>query len=78
MISWQLQDQGLGVILPTGLTADSHEQRLGIKIAATVTPKKGERLSLTSLLNFQLKFGISVRIILHVLDINFVKNYILT
>jgi SNF2 family DNA or RNA helicase len=55
LIAWQLQDKGLGVILPTGLTAGSNEQRLGIKISATVTPKKGERLSLTSLLNFQLK-----------------------
>ncbi|QGZ91041.1 DEAD/DEAH box helicase [Microcystis aeruginosa] len=54
-IAWQLQEQGLGVILPRGLTAGSNEQRLGIKIAASVTPKKGERLSLTSLLNFQLK-----------------------
>ncbi|MEG3435747.1 DEAD/DEAH box helicase [Pannus brasiliensis CCIBt3594] len=54
-IAWQLQDRGLGVILPDGLAAGSNETRLGIKIEANVTPKKGERLSLKSLLNFQLK-----------------------
>jgi SNF2 family DNA or RNA helicase len=54
-IAWQLQDRGLGVILPIGLAPGSNEKRMGIKIEAAVTPKKGERLSLKSLLNFQLK-----------------------
>lgn len=54
-IAWQLQDTGLGVILPPGLALGNNEQRLGIKIEAEVTPKKGERLSLKSLLNYNLK-----------------------
>lgn len=54
-IAWQLQDNGLGVSLPEGLALGNNEQRLGIKIEAEVTPKKGERLSLKSLLNYNLK-----------------------
>lgn len=54
-IAWQLQDKGMGVILPPGLSSGNSEQRLGIKIEAEVTQKKGERLSLKSLLNYNLK-----------------------
>jgi SNF2 family DNA or RNA helicase len=54
-IAWQLQDKGMGVILPPGLALGNSEKRLGIKIEAEVTPKKGERLSLKSLLNYNLK-----------------------
>jgi SNF2 family DNA or RNA helicase len=54
-IAWQLQDRGFGVILPEGLAPGGNEKRMGIKIEAGVIPKKGERLSLKSLLNFQLK-----------------------
>ena len=57
-IIWQLQDVGLGVILPEGLTQGSKETRLGIKVEAEVTTKKGERLSLKSLLNYKLKLVI--------------------
>ncbi|NES87113.1 MAG: DEAD/DEAH box helicase, partial [Moorea sp. SIO2B7] len=57
-IAWQLQDNGLGVILPPGLASGAGENRLGIKISAEVEQKKGERLSLKSLLKFKLDLGI--------------------
>lgn len=57
-IAWQLQDNGLGVILPPGLASGTNEKRLGVKIEAKVTPKKGERLSLKSLLKYNLKVAI--------------------
>lgn len=54
-IAWQLQDNGLGVILPKGLGIDNNEKRLGVKIEAEVIQKKGERLNLQSLLKYNLK-----------------------
>ncbi len=62
-IAWQLQDNGLGVIVPPSLVSGAQEKRLGIKIEAEVTPKKGERLSLKSLLNYELKLAIGDQII---------------
>jgi SNF2 family DNA or RNA helicase len=55
---WQLQDSGLGIKLPPGLASETDEQRLGIKIQAQVTPKKGERLNLKSLLKYDLKIAV--------------------
>lgn len=55
---WQLQDNGLGVILPLGLASGNKEKRLGITIEAEVKPKKGERLGLKTLLNYQIKLAI--------------------
>lgn len=60
--AWQLQDNGLEVILPKGLAAGTEEKRLGIKIKAEVTPKKGERLSLKTLLKFNLNLAIGDKI----------------
>ncbi len=57
-IAWQLQDNGLGVILPSGLRSGEGEQRLGIKINASVSQKKGERLGLKSLLKYKLNIAI--------------------
>lgn len=57
-IAWQLEDNGLGIILPNGLATGSNEKRLGVKIEAKVTPKKGEKLSLHSLLNYTLKVAV--------------------
>jgi SNF2 family DNA or RNA helicase len=57
-IAWQLQDSGLGVVLPPGLASDTQESRLGIKINAEVSSKKGERLSLKSLLEYKLEIAI--------------------
>lgn len=57
-IAWQLQENGLGVILPPGLSRGAGEQRLGIKITAEVNQKKGERLSLKSLLNYKLDIAV--------------------
>jgi hypothetical protein len=56
--AWQLQDQGLGVIVPPSLTGGVAEKRLGLKIQGQVTPQKGERLTLKSLLQYQLKLVI--------------------
>ena len=56
--AWQLQDSGLGVILPDSLTSGTGEKRLGIKIEAKVNRKKGERLGLQSLLQYKLKLAI--------------------
>jgi SNF2 family DNA or RNA helicase len=62
-IAWQLQDVGLAVKLPPGLASGAEEKRLGIKIQAAITPKKGERLSLKSLLNYDLNIAVGDRII---------------
>jgi SNF2 family DNA or RNA helicase len=57
-IAWQLQDNGLGVIVPTGLTPGNQEQRLGIKMTASVNQRKDERLSLQSLLKYKLEIAV--------------------
>jgi SNF2 family DNA or RNA helicase len=57
-IAWQLQDRGLGVILPPGLAIGESEQRLGIKITAEVTQSKKERLNLQSLLKYNLEIAV--------------------
>ncbi len=62
-IAWQLQDNGLGVIFPPGLATGAGEKRLGVKIEAKVSPKKGERLSLTSLLKYNLKVAVGDKIL---------------
>jgi SNF2 family DNA or RNA helicase len=58
---WQLRDNGLGVILPPGLTNDNREQRLGIKMTASVSQRKGERLSLQSMLKYKLEIAVGDR-----------------
>ncbi len=60
-IAWQLQNNGLGVILPPGLASGESEQRLGIKITAGVDKKKGDRLSLQSLLKYKLEIAVGER-----------------
>ena len=55
---WQLQDNGLGVILPQGLNSGVDEKRLGVKIEAKVSLSKGERLNLSTLLNYNLKVAV--------------------
>ncbi|MEM7594243.1 MAG: SNF2-related protein, partial [Cyanobacteria bacterium P01_A01_bin.83] len=60
-IAWQLRDNGLGVIVPSGLTSDNSEQRLGIKMTASVPQKKGERLSLHSMLKYKLEIAVGDR-----------------
>jgi SNF2 family DNA or RNA helicase len=62
-IAWQLQDSGLGVKLPPGLASGTEERRLGIQLKAEVNPKKGERLNLKSLLNYELKIAVGDRAI---------------
>lgn len=57
-IAWQLQDNGLGVKLPPGLSVGEGEQRLGIKITAEVKQKKKERLNLQSLLQYKLEVAV--------------------
>ena len=53
--AWKLQDNGIGVILPPGLTEGSgQESHLGLKVRAQVPPRKTrQRLGIKSLLNFQ-------------------------
>ncbi|WP_013320192.1 DEAD/DEAH box helicase [Gloeothece verrucosa] len=53
----ELQNNGLGVILPPGLVSGD-EKRLGIKVEAAVNSKPGERLNLASLLSYNLKIAI--------------------
>lgn len=53
----ELQDSGLGIILPPGLVSGD-EKRLGIKVEAEVNHKKGERLNLKTLLNYNFKIAI--------------------
>ena len=60
-IAWQLKDNGLGVILPPGLTQDNSEQRLGIKMTASVNRRKGSRLSLQSMLKYKLEIAVGDR-----------------
>ena len=60
-VAWQLQDNGLAVILPKGLGEGTEEKRLGVKIEAKVELKKGERLNLNSLLNYNLKVAVGER-----------------
>ncbi len=61
--AWLLQDNGLGVIVPSSLRSGGEEKRLGLKIQGQVTPKKGERLTLNSLLQYDLKLVIGDRVI---------------
>ncbi|MEL6496328.1 MAG: SNF2 helicase-associated domain-containing protein, partial [Cyanobacteria bacterium J06623_7] len=58
---WQFRDNGLGVKLPPGLTNDNTEQRLGIKMTASVSRSKGERLSLNSMLKYKLEIAVGDR-----------------
>ena len=58
VIAWQLQDNGLGVIMPPGLSPGVNEKRLGLKIQAEITPSRGERLTLGSLLNYDLLLSV--------------------
>jgi SNF2 family DNA or RNA helicase len=60
-IVWQLRDNGLGVIVPPGLAENNSEQRLGIKMTASVSQKKGERLSLHSMLKYKLEIAVGDR-----------------
>ena len=57
-IAWQLQDNGLGVKFPPGLSVGEGEQRLGIKITADVLKQKKERLNLQSLLQYKLEIAV--------------------
>ena len=59
--AWQLKDNGLGVIVPSGLTQDNSEQRLGIKMTASVNQRKGQRLSLQSMLKYKLEIAVGDR-----------------
>ncbi|HIK38439.1 MAG: DEAD/DEAH box helicase [Geminocystis sp.] len=62
-VAWQLQDNGLGVILPKGLSRGADEKRLGVKIQAEVNLKKGERLTLNTLINYNLKVVVGNRVL---------------
>jgi len=57
-VAWQLQDMGLGIVLPDGLSPGENEKRLGLKVQAQIKPIKGQRLNLRSLLNFDLQLSV--------------------
>jgi len=59
-IAAQLQNSGFGVILPPGL-ASGTEKRLGVRIAAKVARKKGDRLTLKSPLSYKLELAVGDR-----------------
>ena len=61
--AWQLEDNGLGVIVPPSLASGGETKRLGLQIQGKVTPKKGERLSLNSLVQYNLQLIIGDRVI---------------
>jgi SNF2 family DNA or RNA helicase len=61
--AWQLEDNGLGVIVPPSLASGGETKRLGLQIEGKVTPKKGERLSLNSLVQYNLNLIIGDRVI---------------
>jgi len=61
--AWQLEDNGLGVIVPPSLASGGETKRLGLQIEGKVTPKKGERLSLNSLVQYNLQLIIGDRVI---------------
>ena len=61
--AWQLEDKGLGAIVPPSLASGVGEKQLGIKITANITQKKGERLTLKSLINYDLKLAVGEQII---------------
>ncbi|ELR96981.1 DEAD/DEAH box helicase [Gloeocapsa sp. PCC 73106] len=57
-LAQELQNNGLGVILPPGLDLVANKRRLGLKITAKVNQKKGQNLSLKSLLDYQIAITI--------------------
>ncbi|MEM1394090.1 MAG: SNF2 helicase-associated domain-containing protein, partial [Cyanobacteria bacterium P01_H01_bin.150] len=58
-VTWRLEDNGLGVILPETLAnRDGWANRLGLKVSAQTPKKKTERLGLQSLLNFKWELAI--------------------
>jgi SNF2 family DNA or RNA helicase len=60
--AWQLQDNGVEVVLPPGLTqsAEAGQDRLGLKVQAEVPPtNQRQRLGLKSLLNFKWELAIA-------------------
>jgi len=62
--AWQLQDNGIGVILPPGLAEGKGQNRLGIKINAQVKQqKKTERLGIKTLLKYELNLAVGDKII---------------
>ncbi|MBD2654237.1 DEAD/DEAH box helicase [Synechocystis sp. FACHB-383] len=54
-IGHQLRDRGLGVILPAGLERGGTAKRLGVKVVGEVQRQKGQRLTLQSLINYDLQ-----------------------
>jgi SNF2 family DNA or RNA helicase len=62
-ITWLLKDSGLGVILPQGLESGTGEIRLGVNINAQITEKKGTRLGLKSILQYNLNLAVGDKIL---------------
>ena len=56
--SWQLLDNGLGIILPPGLSPDVDEKRLGIKVQAEIEQSLSGCFNLRSLLKYDLQLSV--------------------
>lgn len=61
-VAWQLQDRGLGVILPAGLQGQA-SQRLGVSIQSSIQPRQGQRLTFKSLVSYQLQLMLGDQVI---------------
>jgi superfamily II DNA or RNA helicase len=57
-IAGQWRDRGLGAILPAGLEQGNLAKRLGVKVFGQVQRQKGERLTLKSLITYDLQLVI--------------------
>jgi SNF2 family DNA or RNA helicase len=55
--AWRLSENGFGIMLPPGLAPGSGERRLGVKVKAKA-PKKGQKLGLQSLLDYQWELAV--------------------
>ncbi len=53
-IAAQLREQGLGVKLPTGLEQGGTAKRLGVKVMGQIQRRRGKRLTLQSLIDYDL------------------------
>ncbi len=57
-IAHRLRERGLGVVLPPGLERGGTAKRLGVKVVGEIQRKRGERLTLQSLISYDLQLTI--------------------
>lgn len=59
----EMENHGLGMILPPGLNLKTSQKRLGVVINASVKASKNQRLDFSSLLNYKLAIAIGDQVI---------------